>query len=143
MAPRPLFALLILSLSGCAQQPVQTSLCGMGPEFRTWQGTVVRIKAMLVAGGEEGPPMIVDMRCWRGIAADFSDMSESIKILDAPGRFNKFAQVSGQMRQGKDGRMWLHVTDVADVRIEPPKGAAAEDAFFNQMLRERNAYFQR
>ena len=53
MAPRPLFALLILSLSGCAQQPVQTSLCGMGPEFRTWQGTVVRIKAMLVPGGEE------------------------------------------------------------------------------------------
>ena len=132
---------LILALPGCADHAVQTDLCHMGPEFRTWQGTVVRLRAMLIAGSEEAPPMIVDTHCWRGIAADFSDTPEDEKILDAPGRFNKFAEVSGRMRWADGGRMWLHVTSITNLRIEPPKSEAAEDAFFRRMVSEANGHF--
>ena len=137
----PPLVCLILALPGCANHAVQTTLCDMGPEFRTWQGSVVRLHAMLLAGGEEAPPMIVDTHCWRGIAADFSDTPDSAKILNVPGRFNKFAQVTGRMRWGDGDRMWLHVTSTTDVRVGPPKSEAAEDAFFRRMVSEANAYF--
>ena len=132
---------LILALPGCADDSVRTTLCDMPPEFRTWQGTVVRLQAMITAGGFETPDMIVDTRCWRGIAADFTDTPGGEKILTAPGHFNKFAQVTGRLVWVDGGRMWLHVTNIANVRIEPPKSEAAEDAFYRRMISERNAYF--
>jgi len=133
--------LAILTVPGCADNAVRTTLCTMGPEFRTWEGTRVRLEAMLTNGSEESPPMIVDMDCWRSIAADFSEVPEGIKLLERPGRFNKFAQVTGRLQRADSGQMWLHVTSLTSVREEPPKSEAAESMFFRRMVRERNSYF--
>lgn len=95
---------------------------------------------MLIAGGMEYPPRVVDPRCWRGFPAGTRDAPDSLKkAFDSAGTFNKSAVVSGRLELFNN-EPWLHITAAKEVRVEPPMTEAQEQAFFSRIVREGNAW---
>jgi hypothetical protein len=130
----------LLMLGGCARQPSYTSLCDIQGQYRGAIGSEVTFPAMLIAGGIEHPPLVVDGRCWFGISADLRNAPINLqRAFDTPGRFNKFAVVSGRIRLF-NGKPQLQVTTARQVRVDRPMSEIEEQAFFDRMVRERNAF---
>ena len=132
--------LLGLLLTGCKREAYST-ICDMGNSFQGWAGTDVRFSAMIVSGGIHTPPMAVDTRCWRGIAADTTKASlELQRAFDSPGMFNKFAVVSGRIHSA-GGRVWLSITKAENLIVKPALSSDEERASFRRSVREKNAYY--
>lgn len=131
--------LFALALAGCAQSTRYTSACDVSDPQRAI-GSQVTFKAMLMRGGDEYPPMVVDPRCWRGFPADLRAAPSLLReAFGTPGRFNKFALISGRLVLFNK-RPWLHVTGAQQIRVDPPMSEAKEQAFAERMMRERKAW---
>jgi hypothetical protein len=132
--------LFALVLAGCAQPKRYTSLCDIPDHYRSSIGSEVTLRAMLVAGNMEYPPMLVDPRCWHSIPADTRDAPEILqKAFNSPGNYNKFASVSGSIELF-NRRPWLHIVAARQVRVDPPMSETQERAFFSRMVQEGNAW---
>lgn len=130
----------LLLVSGCARHSSYASLCDIPDQFRGAIGSRVTFPAMLVAGGMESRPLVVDRRCWIGIPADLNKAPVELqRAFQAPGQFNKFAIVSGRIRLFNN-KPQLEVTGARRVQVLQPLSEAREQAFFDRIVRERNAF---
>ena len=102
-------------------------------------GSQVTFRAMLMPGNMENPPMVVDPRCWQGFPADTQAAPDALrKAFGTPGKFNKFAVISGRLVMFNK-QPWLHITYAQQIRVEPPMSEVQEHVFFTRLIRERNA----
>ncbi len=136
-------ALVCLLLVGCSPDPVHSTLCEMGPGFRSWEGSKVRLNGMLMVGGDHYGPMIVDLRCSRGIQIAWPAKLDAIqKVLEAPGSFNKTATVTGKIFVGPQNKRWLLLSDIRNVEVDAKLSESAEDHIFERMVRIGNNYYR-
>ena len=92
---------------------------------------------MLLVGGMEHPPMVVDPKCWLGFGADLTEAPEDLRMaFESPGRFNKFALVSGRLEYPRK-RPMLRIESARQIQIGAPMRSEEEDAFFKRMVREK------
>lgn len=63
--------------------------------------------------------------------------------METPGRFNKFATLSGLLNRESDGGVWFRIDGARGITVKPPMGEKAEDAFFEHMVQSRNAFIRR
>jgi hypothetical protein len=137
-------ALLLLTLlAGCAEPRVYTTLCGMGPGFRGWEGVRVRFPAILFPSTRHGSPKLIDMRCAKVIGANWSRLPQHIQNLaETPGLFNKTAVVSGKIYADDRGHRVLLITGLEQLAVDLLETEAEKQAIFERMLAVRNARYK-
>ncbi|WP_156878251.1 hypothetical protein [Sphingopyxis sp. QXT-31] len=131
------FAFLLLASCG---GETHSSLCDLDQNFQGSEGDDVTFDAMLVRGSQHVPAMVVDKKCWKGIAVNPSNSSQEFqRAFDAPGTFNKSAKISGRIVTHQD-RTWLVILETDRIEIGPAMTASEESRFVQKMIRERNEY---